>query len=231
MQSSNSFGTWKIVEIGIPKEVTKQYLATLYESTQDVKGVSNGDPEIQVAAELPDYRDMRESMINTSTLRNDIEVFRFSAEQLGFGTGDAKINSVHLLDENGIPLSWIVGGENVILDISCIANKEIYRPIIGFQFKDRLGQVIFSDNTFLSYREEHLTIKAGNTFNARFAFRLPILPSGDYSISPAVAEGTQEDHVQHHWIHDALIVRVHASSVCLGLLGIPMRKISLEVRT
>ncbi len=120
---------------------------------------------------------------------------------------------------------------NVILDISCIANKEIYRPIIGFQFKDRLGQVIFSDNTFLSYREEHLTIKAGNTFNARFAFRLPILPSGDYSISPAVAEGTQEDHVQHHWIHDALIVRVHASSVCLGLLGIPMRKISLEVRT
>jgi lipopolysaccharide transport system ATP-binding protein len=34
--------------------------------------------------------------------------------------------------------------------------------------------------------------------------------------------------VQHHWLHDAMILRVHASSVCFGLVGLPMKKISLE---
>jgi lipopolysaccharide transport system ATP-binding protein len=29
-------------------------------------------------------------------------------------------------------------------------------------------------------------------------------------------------------MHDALIVRVHASSVCFGLVGVPMRAITLE---
>ena len=62
---------------------------------------------------------------------------------------------------------------------------------------------------------------------ARFEFRLPVLPSGDYGIAVAVADGSQDSHVQHHWMHDALMVRVHASSVCFGLVGIPMKNITL----
>jgi lipopolysaccharide transport system ATP-binding protein len=63
---------------------------------------------------------------------------------------------------------------------------------------------------------------------ARFEFRLPVLPSGDYSISPAFAECTQEEHIQHHLLHDALLIKVHASSVCLWLNSVPMRQIPLE---
>jgi len=55
------------------------------------------------------------------------------------------------------------------------------------------------------------------------------IPEGDYSISPAIAAGTQEEHVQHHWIHDAMTLRVHASSICLGLVGLAMKEISLKV--
>ena len=44
-----------------------------------------------------------------------------------------------------------------------------------------------------------------------------------------LADGTQDEHVQHHWLHDALIVRVHASSACFGLIGLPMTRISLEI--
>jgi len=43
-----------------------------------------------------------------------------------------------------------------------------------------------------------------------------------------VAEGTQLDHIQHHWIHDALAFKVHSSSVCHGLVGIPMDKIEIQ---
>ena len=100
-------------------------------------------------------------------------------------------------------------------------------PIIGFQFKDRLGQVIFADNTFLSYENNTQSVEENGEIVAIFEFRLPILPSGEYGISVAIAEGTQNSHVQHHWMHDALMVSVHSSSVCFGLLGIPMKRISL----
>ena len=57
---------------------------------------------------------------------------------------------------------------------------------------------------------------------------MPILPYGDYFIAAAVATGTQLDHRQEHWIHDALIIRSMSSSVSTGLVGIPMHVISLE---
>ncbi|WP_262966026.1 ABC transporter ATP-binding protein [Methylobacter psychrophilus] len=219
----------QVAETGTPKEVIEHYLATLYEANQEVDGISTNAPPVSVnkAADLSEYRDMRETLINASTLRNDIEVFQFKSDQEGFGTGDAKIVSVRLLDQDGAPLSWIVGGENIIVEIRCMAYKNLQSPIIGFQFKDRLGQVIFADNTFLVYNNNPLVVETGSEIMARFEFRLPVLPSGDYSIGVALADGSQESHVQHHWMHDAMIVRVHASSVCFGLIGIPMKKITL----
>lgn len=222
----------QVVELGTPKDVIEHYLATLYESSQEVGGVLADETNMSASpmGSPGEYRDMREVLINASTLRNDIEIFQFKPDQEGFGTGGAKIVSVRLLDQAGAPLSWVVGGEDVILDIRCRAHQDIFRPIIGFQFKDRLGQVIFSDNTFLAYQNRPPIAEAGTEIVARFEFRLPVLPSGDYSISPAVAEGTQEQHVQHHWLHDAMMVRVHSTSVCFGLIGVPMKKISLEVK-
>lgn len=221
----------QIAETGTPKNVVEHYLATIYEATQEINGTVvgaelEGTPATQTQS-LTDYRDVRAELFNASTLRNDVEVFQFSADQSGFGTGDAKISSVRLLDSTGVPLAWIVGGEDVILDIRCRAHKTITRPIIGFQFKDRLGQVIFADNTFLIFEHDPQPVEQNGELVARFEFRLPLLPSGDYGIAVAVADGSQSSHVQLHWMHDALLVRVHASSVPFGLIGVPMRKIAL----
>jgi len=217
----------QVAKSGIPKQVIEHYLSTVYETDQKVDGVltdetNNSDNQVE------EYRDMRETFINSSTLRNDIEVFEFKPDQAAFGTGDATIVSVRLLDQSGTPLSWVVGGEDIILDIRCMANKDIFQPIVGFEIKDRLGQVLFADNTFLVYQNNPQEVNQGCEFTARFEFRLPMLPTEDYSVAVAIAEGTQDNHVQHHWLHDALIVRVHASSVCFGLMGIPMKKITLD---
>ncbi len=219
----------QVVEIGSPKSVTEHYLTTLYESDQEVDGVLTDKTNLSVdqVQMSHEYRDMREALTNASTLRNDIEVFQFKPDQAGFGAGDAKIVSVRLLDQDDTPLSWVIGGEDVILEIRCLAYKDILRPIIGFQFKDRLGQVVFADNTFLVYQFSPQPVAKGCELAARFEFRLPLLPTGDYSIAVALADGSQDSHVQHHWIHDALIVQVHASSVCQGLVGVPMKTIKL----
>jgi lipopolysaccharide transport system ATP-binding protein len=57
---------------------------------------------------------------------------------------------------------------------------------------------------------------------------MPILRVGDYSIAVSIAEGNQREHVQHHWIYDAILFRSHTSSVCTGLVGIPM--LGIEMR-
>ncbi len=221
--------------IGNPKEVAERYLAALYESFQgdinikkeDTVAVNNIKEIIENTFKPNEYRDAREALINSSTLRNDIQIFRFNPDSNAFGTGAAKISSVKLLDEDGSPLSWVVGGTNVILEIRCIAYQTILNPIIGFHFKDRLGQILFADNTCITYMLESFKIESGLECVARFSFTMPILASGSYSISPAIAEGTQENHIQHHWIHDALIVEAHASSVCFGVFAVPMKSIKM----
>jgi lipopolysaccharide transport system ATP-binding protein len=216
---------------GTPKEVAEIYLETLFESSQGEIQIDKTD--LPVSNECPtdhEYRDVREALVNGSTLRNDIEIFKFDSETPGFGTGTAIISSVVLRSRDGVLLSWVVGGEEVILEIRCKAHEQLSRPIVGFQFKDRLGQIVFSDNTYLSYQFTPTAVDAGNELIARFEFRLPILPTGDYSVTVALAEGTQENHIQHHWMHEALIIRVHSSSVCQGLVGIPMKAICLEIQ-
>ena len=211
----------QVVEIGAPKDVTQHYFATQYESDQEVVGVQTDETNMSVGqVQSPgEYRDMREAMINASTLRNDIEVFQFEPDQAGFGTGDAKIISVQLLDQGGLALSWVVGGEAVILDIRCLAHKDILRPIVGFLFKDRLGQMLFGDNSFLVYQFSPQPVTQGCELAARFEFRLPMLPVGDYSIAVAIADGTYDDHVVHHWKEDCLITKVQRSPIYRGLVN------------
>ncbi len=136
---------------------------------------------------------------------------------------------MQLLDERRQPLAWMVGGEEVTLVIRAQAREHLRRPIIGFYFKDRLGQFLFGDNTFLPYRDRPVAAAAGEIVEARFRFRLPVLPAGDYSVCVALADGTQQEHVQHQWIHDALMLKSHTSSVITGLVGLPMEQINLEV--
>jgi lipopolysaccharide transport system ATP-binding protein len=224
-------GGGQIVSSGTPKQITELYLESLYEASQGESKIDKTDLTESVENHTDDeYRDVREALINASALRNDIEVFKFDSEKPGFGTGVAIISSVVLQDRDGKPLSWVVGGEDVILEIRCKAQEKLLSPIVGFQFKDRLGQVVFADNTYLSYQLNSPEVDAGNELIARFEFRLPILPTGDYSVTVALAEGTQETHVQHHWMHEALIVKVHASSICFGLVGVPMKKITLVAK-
>jgi lipopolysaccharide transport system ATP-binding protein len=92
-----------------------------------------------------------------------------------------------------------------------------------------MGQALFSDNTYLSHREKKLFCEAEDNIQAEFTFLMPILPAGDYSVNVAIANGTQNEHVQHHWIHDAILFKSESSSVATGLIGIPMQRIILDV--
>ncbi|HEY0845158.1 MAG TPA: ABC transporter ATP-binding protein [Noviherbaspirillum sp.] len=219
---------------GPAKAVSEAYLASLYEEDHPPSSQAEPGPQPMPERKPPARptarRDIRATMIDASRLRNDIEVFEFNpGNSADFGLGSARISNVMLLDSTATPLSFVVGGEEVVLRIEVDVQTALDRPIIGFSLKDRLGQVLFGDNTYLSYRFDPVCVTDGETLAAEFRFLMPILPPGDYTFSAAVANGTQDEHVQHHWIHDALVVKSLSSSVSTGLIGIPMHDIALQV--
>lgn len=221
------FEKGQVIKEGSPKEVCELYLEAFYEAQQGKSSTTKLREFKKLDDSLP-LKDQRLEFINTSNLRNDLQIFKFDPDAASFGKGGAQIHDVHLLDENEHPLAWIVGGEKVTLRVMVHAYQDLDSPIIGFFVKDRLGQALFGDNTFLSFSEQLVHCKAGEVIQADFVFYMPLLPSGEYSITIAIANGTQEIHEQHHWIHDAVLFKSESSSVTSGLIGIPMLEVKLQ---
>lgn len=162
--------------------------------------------------------------------RNSIEIFEFNPNGISgeFGAGAARIENVTLQGANGDTLGSVSGGEVVDLIIEATATAQMEAPIFGFYVKDRLGQQLFGDNTYLAYRQKGISARQGSRLRARFRFRMPVLPIGEYTVDAAVATGTQEDHTQQHWIRDALVFKASESSMRHGLVGVPMHEIEIE---
>jgi len=187
------------------------------------------DPARLIPARGRPVRDGRLAYLNRTPLRNDIAVFAFDPEAAGFGAGGARIAGMALTEADGTPLSWTVGGEMVTLAIEVEALAPLERPIIGFFIKNRLGQTLFGDNTDdPAAAADPPAASPGDRLLARFTFQMPILPTGDYAVAAAVADGDQTDHVQHHWVHDALVFRAQTAAGKYGLVGIPMQDVTLD---
>ena len=216
-----------ILQQGTPKDVCENYLEAFYEAQQG-KSTTTRIKATKQSQSIEVVKDQRQEFINASNLRNDLKLFGFNPDAPSFGKGLAQITSVQFLNAQGHPLAWIVGGEEVLLKVEVIAHSMLDSPIIGFYVKDKLGQALFGDNTHLSYMENPVVCEDGDRLVAEFTFLMPRLAAGDYSVSVAIANGSQQDHVQHHWIHDAIYFKSESTSVASGLIGIPMSNIDFN---
>jgi lipopolysaccharide transport system ATP-binding protein len=149
----------------------------------------------------------------------------------GWKTGDADLIEVMLYrTENGLPQSVFHGGEEVELRVHARANKTIKKPILGFIVKDRLGQDLFGENTlFLTSQEQIAPVEPGEEVLGKFRLLMPMLPSGEYTIMASVADGEIDANIQHHWVEDAVTLRISSSRVRYGLVGAFIYGIHLEI--
>lgn len=150
----------------------------------------------------------------------------------GWASGGAEIVGVTFvaLAEGQASAAILQGGETVRLMVRVHARKALEHAVVGFVLRDRLGQVLLGENTLPFTVAEPMHVKAGEIFEAEFVFRMPMLPNGQYAITASVAEGDLINNVQHHMLHDALIVNVSSSTVRWGLVGVPFEKVSLTVK-
>jgi lipopolysaccharide transport system ATP-binding protein len=226
---------------GTTREVVERYLAEQHAADRLVGGqavtikssVVGGAVKSLTSQEstVPeDIIDTRHAVLKECVGMNRITVFAFDPENMGnqFGAGQARISGAKLVGGDGSDSQLFTGGEVVSLQIDAEVDSHVEAPIFGFYVKDHLGQRIFGDNTYLTYSASPVIASAGTRLRAHFEFRMPILPTGDYSIDVALASGSQDDHTQQHWIHDALTFRASESSMKHGLVGIPMHSIKIQ---
>jgi lipopolysaccharide transport system ATP-binding protein len=210
--------------LGPAKEVSEAYLATIY-----ARSTGLSDADVRPAKQSAERRAPAPVKRKTG-LSQIIEVMEFNDSSASFGTGDATILDVRMTRSNGREPGLIEGGEDVQVAIRIAINADLESPIVGFHVKDRLGQALFGDNTYLQYRDANLRAKKGQVVEAAFAFEMPFLQTGDYSVTAAVASGTMDNHVQHHWMHDSIFFKVHSPFRNGVLIAIPMNSIAFEIK-
>lgn len=104
--------------------------------------------------------------------------------QTSSGTGEAKVDSIVMLNDNGDPIDFCSVGQRVRLRISIAVYNPIDRLVLGYMIKDRLGMPMYGTNTHHTQQAiEH--VKAGDRFEADVQFEVNLGP-GTYSISTAL---------------------------------------------
>ncbi|MBS3910300.1 MAG: ABC transporter ATP-binding protein [Hydrogenophaga sp.] len=228
-------GVWldkgQLKEWGVAKTICESYLSHYYDLNRDS---TIGKPTAEQTTykdklNSEDFYDCRQNLINTSSLRNDLEVSIFKDQDDSTSqTGRVSVVDVYFQDIHGQPVKWFIGGELVTLKVVFRNEIDIQQPIIGFIIKDKLGQSLFGDNTYLTFAEERIALQKNTYSTASFTFRMPIMPAGEYTVGIAIASGTQQDHVMHTWVHDSLVISSNSKSMATGLLGIPMLSIEID---
>lgn len=216
----------RISMTGSARTVTNAYLEA-FVADREGGSAPGRMPSSPVLTGLP-KRDVRAELFERTSLRNDIRVIEFNPDSIGFGSGAGRILSVSLLDLQGRALRSIVGGETVELELVAEAFEDIENPIMGFYLKDRHGQFLFGDNTYLSTIGMTSATKANKKISASFRFDMPRLQCGNYFITAGLASGSQEEHVIQHWIHEALEIKAEGQGLPLGIIGLPMAQIILK---
>lgn len=224
-------GNGKIRQIDTSKIISEAYLQytlqEVYGQGIELKSIDDASKDLIINSSNTEFNS--EALAPAHKYGEKLTVIDNLSAATGWKTGMAEVISVKLEKLNDNTDIIFEGGENVKLTISAKTYSDLENPILGFTFKDRLGQELFGENT-LPFTSTHFrAVVAGQAFTAIFEFKLPMLPNGQYVVMASVANGNLLNHVQHHYMHDALIVHVSNSTIRWGLVGIPFSNVSLEI--
>lgn len=215
-----------LVGCGKTDDICQKYLEEIYSertTPPEIVRVSHINHETKNAqndVSLHSGYTQQENIIN-------ITPFRSSADS--FGQLGAEITDAWFENKKKTRLITIIGGDEVDFYIKVRPAKTINWPAFGFMIKDRLGQYVVAEGTDLAFRRHTLILQKDEVILVRFSFVMPILIQGEYTINVAVAEGIGDDHIQHHWINDAMGLQSIKSRLINGMIG--LQNLHLEVRT
>ena len=142
------------------------------------------------------------------------------------GNGNAVITKGAIIDEKGRIIDILEPDQAIDCTFVVEYNKHIERPIIGIEVFDRLGNIVLNINS------ETLGVQlpsGDDKVRYDLSFIVPQLNHGEYTMTVAVANGYQDDHVQLCWIDDALKFKINPRKYDLpGFLYLDKGKVDVS---
>ena len=207
--------------LGASKEICRLYLAAQAEEVAEDQGrfKIGGRSRCVSAVQMPGPAAQERKPTP------DFARLFFDADDLPLAAGGAEIEAAGFHTPGGEKLHVAMGGEVVEVRILLRAARDIDDFVLAFALRDRLGQIILSDDT-LSCAAQQLA--SGESATAKFRFLLPYLANGAYPLESFVFErkGGMPALLQHRAEKEFLYVQSpHPSN---GLANIAMRRVSLR---
>ena len=174
--------------------------------------------------------DARQELVNYELLPMEFRCGSFTGgSSSSHADGCCEVRAVGFEDRRGQPLAFLRGGSVCRLRIQGRVLQAVRSPIIGFAVLDRLGQVLFGENTFGNGAHAEMAVAAGDCLEAVFEMEWPWLAAGEYVVTVAMASGGRVEHVNHCWLNDCvLITSTPGTRLVSGLFAPPMLHIDLE---
>ncbi|MCE5329369.1 ABC transporter ATP-binding protein [bacterium] len=121
-----------------------------------------------------------------------------------FGSGDAEIEEIMLLDNKGKSIDYCKYGDEVKIEFDAVFKAEVESPIFGIRIIDFKGNTVYGTNNRLNNITVG-TFKPGD--HVRITFRQKIiLMGGVYYVSPAV--GYKDFRTYCDWVNNMLTINV-----------------------
>jgi len=196
MQSVNKFCKeviWlqegKISQMGEPAKIIENYVSYMTYGMETVREVEQDNkPKIknQKTKEL--------KLIDASNLDS-------------FGEKQAIIIGAVFVDKNGSPTTLLTQGDYVSFICEFSTSIELHNVGVGVLFKDTLNNNILTFNSYM-YDASIPSVKKGSITRVTIKFKVPKLFPRQYVVAVALSEGTQQSHIQQHWIHELTTVNI-----------------------
>ncbi len=207
--------------MGSSEAMCKLYLNQIYADPARCKSVENARREFGIHSIGVDKDTAPSKMLRADVQTENIfAISPFRNDADAFGEKGVEILDAGFTTKVGERLGSIRGGELVFFYVRVKAHRPVIWPAVGFMLKDRLGQYLFTEGTDMAFRKHELSFSTGDMVDVIFSFRMPILSCGVYTMNVAIAEGLGNDHVQQHWIHDALRIESLSSRLAHGIGGV-----------
>lgn len=96
---------------------------------------------------------------------------------------------------------YVQNGDEVRVDLLIQTEREMKNVIIGYQMKDKYGNIIFGENTHSSGFPESV-ILPGSRYLATLSFKWPCIQENNYFLTLGLGEGNHEmQHIIQCWAH------------------------------
>jgi lipopolysaccharide transport system ATP-binding protein len=126
--------------------------------------------------------------------------------QTSSGTGEATVDEIGLYNSNGEAVEYVGVGEPVELRIRVKVKQDIDTLVLGYGIKDRLGQVMFGTNTWLT---QQVISKPCVSKIYEYKIQFPInLGIGSYSINVALHDRDTHMTRNYEWRDLACVFNV-----------------------